>query len=70
MCGISGHLGVTSDEVLVERLARCHHPSPAAHAVVARVGSAVLAVTRADGDAGEGRLATSVSGRPHARARR
>ena len=61
MCGISGHLGVTADQGLIERLSRCDHASPVAPAV-ARVGTAALAVT-APADAARRALATSVSGR-------
>src|SRR6478735_9155476 len=60
MCGISGHLGVTTDPELIERLSRSDHFHASAPAV-ARVGSAVLAVT--PGDAPGGGVATSVSGR-------
>ncbi|TQM64076.1 asparagine synthase-related protein [Humibacillus xanthopallidus] len=61
MCGISGHLGVTTDPGLIERLSRCDHDEASAPAV-ARVGSAVLAAT-ARGDAAGRALVTSVSGR-------
>ncbi len=65
MCGISGHLGVSADEELIERLSRCDHASAGlsrSAPAVARVGSAVLAVT-APGEAADRALATSVSGR-------
>jgi asparagine synthase (glutamine-hydrolysing) len=61
MCGISGHLGITTDPGLVERLSRCDHDGVSAPAV-ARVGSAVLAAT-APGEAARRALVTSVSGR-------
>ena len=65
MCGISGHLGVSADPELIDRLSRCAHAAsgPASGPpAVARVGTAVLAVT-APGDAAGRALATSVSGR-------
>ena len=68
MCGISGHLGVSADEELIQRLCRCDHASagsssaPQGTPAVAQVGGAVLAVTAA-GDAADRGPVTSLSGR-------